>query len=148
MQIASGHDTEEVRDHLESKSEDFLFDEFLDGPMFLYNKDIGLKVTLALCQKAGEEEHTMSLDECPWKEQSYLWDIDDRKFTAGASRALSDFHELKFGEVYTLMASYVVNENGNYVAENPVPHVVEFQLSESGAISLAAFLGLSVIFAF
>ena len=116
--------------------------------MFLYNKDVGLKVTLAICQKAGEEEHTMSLDECPWLEQSYLWEIDDRRFTAGASRTLTDFHELKYGEVYTLMASYVVNENGQYVAENPVPHVVEFYLAESGAIALAACLGLSAILAF
>ena len=86
-----------MRDKLESGTKEFIYGEFIDGPMFFYNREMGVKVTMSLCQKPDEEEMTISADECPWQEESDLWEIGDSTFTAGASRPLKEFHELKYG---------------------------------------------------
>ena len=40
-----------------------------------------------------------------------MWEIGDTFLKAGASRPLDEYYLLKVGEIYTLMASYTIEEN-------------------------------------
>ena len=76
--------------------------------------------------------------------------IEADMYTAGASRKLADYHELKMTNVYSLIAGYFIYENDEQlVASMDSPGVFEIILADSGAMAgfaaacTALILGLS-----
>ena len=60
------------------------------------------------CGKGGEAEPTDM--GCGFVNEENDWKIEEDAFTGAASRPLDSYHELKSGEVYSLVANYNIVE--------------------------------------
>ena len=69
-------------------------------------------------------------------------------YTAGASRALSEYYELKMGSTYSLIAGYMIEDEGEILAQMGTPGIFELILAESQAMAGLATAGLALVLSF
>ena len=85
-------DSDWLLEKLETGYDEEMPYDFLDGVMFFYMPSLGATMTQSMCQNKESGEEVMMGADCPWVEESDLWEKDKTYFFGGASRSLDKFH--------------------------------------------------------